>query len=332
VTAAHIIDTYLAPQLIGHELTDAVTATELFRNVVAGNFFTKSAVEMALWDLLGKSRGKPVWKLLSGASMAESLPSKNAAARWPVEHGVSRLVRTKWSVSGVEPSKAAEIASWAYSQGFRKMKVKVGIEPDADVARVRAVRDEVGADVAIGVDANGGWKTAQVAIDTINWLYDECDIYFAEQPVPSGDHEEMAAVRRNVRVPIVADESLYTLADARMLERAGAADVFSIYVGKAGGIAPALRIADFAESVGVKCTIGSNLELGAGSAAMIHLALATSNIDDEAVPCDIIGPLYYEDDVLAEPLDIRGGSAAIHDCPGLGVELDDEKIERYRVR
>jgi len=162
--------------------------------------------------------------------------------------------------------------------------------------------------------------------------HDECDIYFAEQPLPSGDHNALAEVRRNVPVPIIADESDCTLADAKMLARAQADDVFSIYIGKAGGIAPALEIAAFAQSVGIKCTIGSNLELGVGSAAMIHLALSARGIDSDTYPCDIIGPLFYEDDVLTEPLPITGGSARIHNRPRLGVELNDEKVEKYRVR
>jgi muconate cycloisomerase len=271
---------------------------------------------MALWDIAGKSAGKPVWELLAGSTR-----SKAAA-----------FVPTKWSVSGVEPDKAAEIARWAVSMGFTKMKVKVGINPPQDVARVRAVRDAVGPDVKLGVDANGGWKTPQIAIDTIRCIFEECNIYFAEQPVPAGDHDALAEVRRNVPVPIIADESVYTLADAKMLARAAAADVFSIYVGKAGGIGPARAIAEFANSAGIKCTIGSNLELGVGSAAMIHLALSAPGIDAETFPCDIIGPFYYEDDVLAEPLPITGGAARVHNKPGLGIELDDAKVEKYRVR
>src|SRR5262249_3940443 len=158
------------------------------------------------------------------------------------------------------------------------------------------------------------------AIETIRRLTDECGIYFAEQPVPAGDHNAMAEVRRSVRVPIIADESVYTLADAKMLAHAEAADVFSIYIGKAGGVGPACEIAEFAASVGIKCTIGSNLELGVGSAAMIHVALSTPGIDADAYPCDIIGPLFYEEDILVEPLPIVGGSARPHDRPGLGVE------------
>ena len=99
-------------------------------------------------------------------------------------------------------------------------------------------------------------------------------------------------------VPIIADESLYTLADARQLARAGACDVFSIYIGKSGGIGPARAIADFALGQGIACTLGSNLELGVGSAAMIHLAVAHRGITPDDYPCDIIGPLFYEDDIL----------------------------------
>jgi muconate cycloisomerase len=141
----------------------------------------------------------------------------------------------------------------------------------------------------------------------------------------------MAAVRRGSRVPIVADESLYSLADARQLARAGACDVFSIYVGKAGGLGPARAIADFAGAQGIACTIGSNLELGIGSAAMIHLGLAHRAITPEAYPCDIIGPFYYEEDILAEPLSLGGGQALPPGGPGLGVELDEAKVDRYRA-
>jgi muconate cycloisomerase len=360
VSAAHFINSYFAPLLMGEFVAtggspvgtkaDEPSATTVlddierlsakFRNTVAGNYFTKAAVEMALWDIAGKALGKPVWELLAECSRHTPCAVAGDADGTPTRHPakpaagcpVPATVPTKWSVSGVEPAKAAEIARWAISQGFSAMKVKVGLNPDADAARVRAVRDVVGPQVKLGVDANGGWPTPRIAIDTINRLLDECAIYFAEQPVPAGDHDAMAEVRRGVRVPIVADESVYTLADARMLARAQAADVFSIYIGKAGGIGPAREIAEFGHSAGIKCTIGSNLELGIGSAAMIHLALSAPGIDADTYPCDIIGPLFYEDDILVKPLAIVGGSARPHDRSGLGIELDDEKVEKYRVQ
>jgi len=313
VTAAHFINQYFAPLLLEESIDVVDRLYAKLQPAVAGNYFTKAAVEMALWDLLGKSRNQPVCELISPRGTIGSVP-------------------TKWSVSGVEPQKAAEIARWAVGQGFTKMKVKVGIDPDGDVARVKAVRAAVGSQVGLGVDANGGWPTPRVAIDTIHRLRDECDIYFAEQPVPPGDHDALAEVRRKVPVPIVADESVYTLADAKMLARAEAADVFSIYIGKAGGLGAAREIARFADSMGIKCTIGSNLELGVGSAAMIHFALSEPAIDAHSYPCDIIGPLFYEDDILSEPLPITGGSARLHDRPGLGVEWNEEKVAKYRVR
>src|SRR5207302_2630852 len=141
---------------------------------------------------------------------------------------VRDFVPTKFSVSGLEPARAAEIAAWAVEQGFRAMKVKVGIEPDADVARVRAVREAIGPEVRLGVDANGGWSP-RVAIQTIRRLM-EFGIFFAEQPVAPLDVSWMADVRRNVAVPVMADESVYTLQDAMALVRAEAADVLSVYV------------------------------------------------------------------------------------------------------
>src|SRR6185312_15562130 len=200
-----------------------------------------------------------------------------------------------------------------------------GIEPEADVARVKAVRAAIGPNIRLGVDANGGW-TPRAAIATIRRLVQDCGIYFAEQPVAPLDVQWMADVRRNVSVPVMADESCYTLQDAMALVRAGAADILSVYVGKGGGIGPARKIAAVAEAAGLTCTVGSNLELGVASAAMIHLAMATSGIGAEEFPCDILGPFFYEDDLLVEPLPIAAGSARPLDKPGLGVELDEEKV------
>ena len=309
VTGAHLIRSYLEPLLIGEDPTRVEEVAAKFRLAFAGNYFTKSAVEMALWDIAGKVANKPVYELLGGK--------------------VREFVPTKWSVSGVEPDKAADIARWAIGKGFKAIKVKVGIEPDGDVARVRAVREAIGPQIKLGVDANGGWGLED-AVKTIEQLR-AFNIYFVEQPVPPEDVAEMADVRKEIHVPLIADESVYTLQDAKTLARLGAADVLSIYVGKAGGIDPARKIADFAHKAGLKCTVGSNLELGVGSAAMIHLAIASDAINAEEFPCDIIGPFYYKDDIVQRSLEVTPGMAKPNDVPGLGVELDDEKIAKYRV-
>ena len=309
VTAAHLIRTYLEPLLLGEDPADVTRLTSRFRLAFAANYFTKAAVEMALWDIAGKAAGKPLHELLGGK--------------------VRDVVPTKWSVSGVEPAAAAGIARWAVAGGFRAMKVKVGTEPERDLERVAAVRRAVGDTIKLGVDANGGWS-ADVAVNLIQRL-SEFGISFVEQPLPPEEVLRLVEVKRAIHLPIIADESICTAQDAMILAHLKAADVFSIYVGKAGGIGEARRIAGFAQSAGVKCTVGSNLELGVGSAAMVHLALSSPGITAEEFPCDIIGPFFYEDDIVREPLAITPGEARANAKPGLGVELDDEKVARYRV-
>jgi L-alanine-DL-glutamate epimerase-like enolase superfamily enzyme len=309
VTAAHFIQTILAPLLIGQDPTAIERLTQRMQRAIFGNAFTRAGLEMALWDILGKAAGLPLYRLLGGP--------------------VREFVPTKFSVTGLTPDQAAQVAAWAVAQGFRTMKVKVGLEPEADVARVAAVREAIGPEIRLGVDANGGWSP-RVAIQTIRRLA-AYNIFFAEQPVQPFDLSWLADVRANVAVPVMADESVNTPQDALALVRAGAADIFSVYVAKGGGIGPARKIAAVAEAAGLTCTVGSNLELGVASAAMIHLAMATPGIGAEEFPCDIIGPFYYESDLLVEPLPIQAGAARPFERPGLGVELDEGLLARYRA-
>ncbi|MFN7939901.1 MAG: mandelate racemase/muconate lactonizing enzyme family protein [Bryobacteraceae bacterium] len=309
-TAIHLIQTYLEPALRGEDPRDVERLTIRMRRVLAANPFTRSGIEIALWDILGKSVGLPIYRLLGGA--------------------VRERIPIKMSVSGAAPERAAELGRFAVSKGLTALKVKTGIEPAADIQRVKAVREAVGPKFRMGVDANGGWSP-RVAIQTIRTLVDECAIYFAEQPVAPLDIQWLVDVRRNVPVPVMADESCYTLQDAMALARAGAADILSLYVGKGGGIGPARKMAAIAEAAGLTCTVGSNLELGIASAAMAHLALASPGIGAEEFPCDILGPIAYVHDLLAEPFDFRDGSVRPSDQPGLGVALDEAMLEKYRV-
>jgi muconate cycloisomerase len=307
VTAAHFIRAILEPALVGQDPQQIEALSRRMNIVLQRNEFTKAGIEMALWDIKGKALGVPVYQLLGGK--------------------VREFVPTKFSISGLEPEKAAALGAWAVEQGFRAMKVKVGLDPDQDVARVKAVRDAIGPDIRLGVDANGGWSV-RTAIQTLRRLQ-ECGLFFAEQPVSNADVTWLAEVRRQATLPIIADESAFSLQDAMAVVRAGAADTLSVYVGKGGGLGPARKMAAVAEAAGLTCTVGSNIELGIASAAMIHLAMATPGIGAEEFPADIIGPLYYEDDLLAEPLPLRPGEARPSEKPGLGVELDEEKVRHF---
>ncbi len=307
VTARHLIHQYLEPALVGHDPLNIEAAVIKMRRALANHPFTKSGVELALWDILGKACQMPLYRLLGGA--------------------VREVIPLKFSISGADADKAAELARWAVEQGFKTMKVKVAM-PSGDLERVHAVRSAIGDQIRLGVDANGGWSASQ-AIDSLRKMTAD-NIYFAEQPVAPVDISWMADVRRNVSMPVMADESLYSLQDAMALARAGAADMFSIYVGKSG-LTAARKIAAVAESAGLICTIGSNMELGVASAAMIHLAAATPAIDVETIPPDILSHHFYDTNLLTEPLPVSGAEARVPQKPGLGVELDEDSLKRYRA-
>jgi L-alanine-DL-glutamate epimerase-like enolase superfamily enzyme len=307
VTAHRMIHEYLAPALTGQNPLDIEAAVKRMNRVLAANPFTKSGVEMALWDILGKSCGLPVYRLLGGA--------------------VRDVVPLKFSISGANPERASWLASWAVERGFTTMKVKVAMG-SGDLERVAAVRGAIGPNVRLGVDANGGWS-AREAIQALRSM-ERYQIFFAEQPVPPVDINWMADVRRQVPMPVMADESVYSLQDAMGLARASAADMFSLYVGKSG-LTTARKIAAVAEAAGLICTIGSNMELGVATAAMIHLAIATPAIDAETVPCDILSHLFYETNLLTEPLPVKNAEAWAPQKPGLGVEFDEDSLKKYRV-
>jgi muconate cycloisomerase len=299
----------LSPAVIGEDPTAIERLTLRMDHVLKGNPFSKAAVEMALYDISGKAAGIPVYRLLGGKV-------------W--DH-----VHLKCSVSAAEPRRAVEMARHFVSCGIRTLKIKVGIDPPGDIQRVAAVRGEVGDAVVLGVDANGGW-TLPHAIATLRRMQ-EYGIAFAEQPVPVGNVLWMAEVKRSTGLPIVADESVFTLSDAMYIIRHDAADVINVYPGKNGGIGVAKKIAAVAEAAGCSCLVGSNLELGVASAAMAHFACSSTSMESEKYAADIMGPLYHPEDITAAPLDIRDGCLRPPEPPGLGVELDNEKVEYFRA-
>lgn len=299
----------IAPALLGKDPRRITAARREMDYLIKLNPFTKSSVEMALWDLAGKAAGVPVHQLLGGK--------------------LHDVIPTKMMIGAFDVARARGLARRFLDWGVRCLKVKVGLDLAGDLARVKAVRDEAGPEVKLTIDANCGWNatTARHALERMRPL----DLLVAEQPIAPGDTRAMADLRALCGIPIMADESVFTAADAWNVLRAHAADVISIYPGKNGGIAASIEIAHLAQAVGVACHVGSNLELGIGSAAMLHLAAATPAIDSNTYPADILGPHYHETDLLATPLQLDPDGARVPDGPGLGVELDEEKLARFRV-
>ena len=302
------IEGLIAPHLIGEDPTALTHLRSKINNAIRYNPFTKAAVEMALWDLTGKALNQPVYQLLGG-KLRDALPMKMVVGAFPVEQAVALAER---------------FLQW----GAIHLKVKVGLNPAEDIERVRAVRAAAGPDITIGIDANQGWDLA-TARQCLARLED-CNLLFAEQPVPVNDPKDLVRLRQDTRVPLMADESIFTLADARRLTELGAADIFSLYPGKHGGIASTVHIAHLATAAGLTCSMGSNLELGIATAAMLHVGAAEPGFDNERYPGDYLGPLYHEADMLKESLTLGPKTAHVPDGPGLGVELDEDQLERYR--
>jgi L-alanine-DL-glutamate epimerase-like enolase superfamily enzyme len=304
------IEQWIAPALIGKDPREINTLRMRMDEAIKFNPFTKAAVEMALWDLAGKAARVPVYQLLGGK--------------------VRPKIPIKMMIGAFDPPQAVELAKRFLHWGVRCLKVKVGIDPASDLARVRAVRDAAGPSIPMTVDANCGWNAA-TARRMVRELED-FGLLFVEQPIPSGDPELLADVRQASDLPIMADESVWTLTDAWSVIEARAADIISVYPGKNGGIANSLEVVHVAKAAGLLCHMGSNLELGVGSAAMLHLAAAVPAIASELYPADIIGPSYHETDLLKNSLTLGPEFAIVPDGTGLGVELDDEKLERWRDR
>ena len=309
VTAAHFIETILAPLLTGQDPCEVERLSVVTGRALFGHPFTKAALEMAMWDILGKAAGLPLYRLLGGK--------------------VRDFVPTKWSVSGAEPARAAEIATWAVEQGFRTMKVKVGIDPEQDVERVRAVRDAIGPGVRLGIDANGAWSV-RAAIAMVNRLR-KFDIYFAEQPTPPGRFQlARRGSQADRRSGDCGRKRLYRARCAldppgrsrrRALDlcreigryRAGAEDRRDrrrrhgrVHGGKQSGDGDRQR-GDDPRSVVDAGRDGRRVSLRHHRSAVLHGRSAARAAAD------------------------YGRASQPHERPGLGVELDEAKVRRYRV-
>ena len=182
-----------------------------------------------------------------------------------------------YSVPFGEPKAMAEYALERVGEGHRTIKVKVGNDPARDVEAVARVREAIGPDVRLRVDANMAWPTAKEAIRLIRAM-EPWDLELVEQPLPPRELDAMAEVRRAIGVPLMADESVRTPRDAMEVIRRGAADIANVYVTEAGGLLNASRIFTLCEAAGMPCMIGSMPEFGIGTAAQIHLGVAMTNL------------------------------------------------------
>lgn len=306
--AQAVIDKVLGPAIIGLDPTQIDEINRRMAQVCSHNWFAKAALEMACWDVHGKSVGKPVYQLLGGAARPLTFACR-------------------YSMGAYEPERASRRAAELAAEGFQTIKVKVGGPAEKDVERVRVIREAIGPDRRIVIDANCGWDT-ETAIKAVNAM-EPYNVDLVEQPTPDGDYGAIAKVRQSVKPPVMADDMCFDMVHARELIRNNGCDVISLYPGKNAGISRSKAMSEFAASHGVACSIGSNLELDVATAAMGHLVVACPNIKVERYPGDVLGPVYHEARVVKNPLEIKGPNVSITDRPGLGVEIDWEVVKRY---
>ena len=266
---------------------------------------TSAGLDMMCYDLQSQSADVPIFKLLGGAHRDRIHVSWVAFIREDLD-----LLRDEIRAK--------------VEAGFTAFKLKVGVDIDLDDARLAVLRESAGPDANIKIDPNGGWNSDE-AVDNIRRLAKH-NISGVETPVAGRDPADLAAIRKQVDVPIL--EHVNTAEDALQYLRHESLDYFNIATVGCGGIWPARIIAEMAQTAGVGILLGSTVEMGPGTLGQLHLA---ASIRDLTLPSDLIGPAMYGDDVLTLPLQYRSGHLVVPNSTGLGGEIDREKLAQLKL-
>ena len=226
----------------------------------AGSFLRSNpsmvaAFDMALYDILGKASSLPLFRLFGGGQ---------------------RPLETDITTDLDAPKRMAAKAKRFVAAGYKKIKIKVGQDPDMDVARLEAIRESIGYGKEISIDANQGWTVPQ-AISALKRM-EKFKIQYVEQPVAAWDIAGLRAVRQQSPIPVMADEALFSPHDAVRLVREDACDYFNIKLMKAGGITNSLKISIIAEASNIRCMLGCMNETRIGLTAAAHVHGAQKNI------------------------------------------------------
>lgn len=316
-TVVSVVTKILAPVLIGRDPTSVELLLADMDRVLWGHNYAKAAIDIALHDLWSKAMRQPLYATLGGA----------VRPAVPLAHMIGLMPDAEAVAEG-----AAAVAD-----GIGTLQVKGGEDPDRDIRLVNALRAKLGPNVVLRLDANQGYGRAKDAINIVRRLGPGM-LDMLEQPVTG--LRDMAAVTRAVDLTVIADESCWDAHDALEVVQEQAADAISIYLAKAGGITRARQVATIAAAAGLPCDVNGSIESGIGNAANVHFALATpavvlASVIPVSAPAGLqpfkVGGAYYSDDIICKPFRAADGALLPLDGPGLGVELDEEKLERFRV-
>jgi muconate cycloisomerase len=301
------IDNYIAPLLGGTDATLVNVAMQRVSASVQGNSFAKSAIEIALLDAHGQRLGLPVHALLGGA-MRDALP-------------------VLWTLaSGDATRDVDEALALIEARRHKVFKLKIGSHPlSDDIAHVQAIRRGLGNEVMLTVDVNQAWDET-TAVQGIAAL-EAIGVGLIEQPVARRNRRALKRLAARFDVAIMADEAVHDAIDAFDLAADAAADVYALKISQAGGLWPTLRAAAVADAGGMGIYGGTLLEGSIGSIAAAHVFASCPTL---AWGTELFGPLLLKDDIVVQRPDYRDFELQLPQAPGLGVQLDLDKLAFYR--
>ncbi|MDN3558114.1 muconate cycloisomerase family protein [Halomonas maura] len=303
------IDTYLAPLLVGQPAHNLNALRARMARQVRGNSFAKSGLETALLDAEGKRRGLSVAALLGGAQCAH-LP-------------------VLWTLASGDTRKDIDEAFQRLEERRHcDFKLKIGANPvDQDVRHVGAIKAALGDRASVRVDVNQAWDEATAArgIDAL----EAAGIDLIEQPIPAREFAGLTRLAQRFVVPMLADEAVHDARDGFTLAAGGFGDAFALKIAKAGGPRSVLELAHVAQAAGVSLYGGTMLEGTIGTAASLH---AWATLGELTWGTEMFGPLLLKDDIVAEPLRYHEFGVDLPAGPGLGISLDEDKLNHYRRR
>lgn len=313
-----IIHDWLVPALKDVDVTELASVHGAMDRALRGYPYAKAAVEVGILDAVARGLGIPIYRLLGG----------RCRDRVALAHSIGLM----------DVRDAASEAANTVEGGISTLKVKIGLDVERDVEIVREIRNAVGDGINIRVDGNQGYKTWREAVMAIRRM-EEYGIVYAEQPVDGLD--QMAEVSARCNVPLMADESAWTERDVVRIAEAKAAQYLSVYYTKPGGLWKAKRLLTVAGAHRMLCDINGSGEMGIGNAANLQLAAAAPEVSlpgtipvtstAEIERSKVAGRRYLDDVVKIPPL-FKDGFLHVPDGPGLGIEVDEAKIEKYRVQ
>ncbi|TKB25369.1 dipeptide epimerase [Desulfopila sp. IMCC35006] len=285
---------HIRDNIVGMDIDHSENILQRLNNCLIGSMSAKAAVDMAVYDLMAKSLNIPLFQLLGGRT---------------------HDVQTDMTISIDSPEKMAAESTEKVGQGFTTLKIKVGGDPKLDIQRLQSIRDAVGSEIPIMIDANQGWSGKEAVQVGRELERRGIAIELMEQPVSARDFAGLRYVRDNVAFPVYADESIFSAQDALQLVGMHAVDGLNIKLMKCGGIYNALKIIAIAETAGIPCMIGSMMESHVSVTAAAHLAASRTIIGR----ADLDAALFCSFNPAQGGISYQGARVIIPETPGLGI-------------